>query len=222
MVWSALDKQRALAEIQQFYRSSTSSFPEPMVYELFNYILSVRFLENKIKCSCASAVRRVETVSQSVTMMIEFLTILGHNIGLAFDNAHPRPVLLDSSQHLFKHAVEVEIDVDQSVSLQTKWEHVQNALISAKDTFEKSHDLNFIISGVTDFTERRAKHGNLQVSQSRSIIEHSMFTPNSNNNIPSTLPLPYDGRFVNYFDASQREAETLIEFSLEKMYASMI
>ena len=222
MVWSALEKQKALAEIQQLYRSSALSLPEHIVYELFNYILSVQFSQNKIKCSCASASGKFDTVSQSVTMMIMFLTILGHNIGLAFGRI-PNAIL-DTSQSLFKHGV--EINVDQSVSLQVKWNLVQNALIAAKETFEKSH-LHFILSGVTDFTTRRAKHGHLKVSQNRSIIEHSMFTPNSNNNIPNSLPLPYDGRFVNYFDASQQQAETFIEFSLKvnfekdgKMYAS--
>ena len=222
MVWSALEKQKTLAEIQQLYRSSASSLPEPIVYELFNYILSVQFLQNKIKCSCASTSRKLDTVSESVTMMIMFLTILGHNISLAFGSIPS--AILDSSQFLFKHGVEIE--VDQSMSLQAKWDLVQHALIAAKETFERSH-LHFILSGVTDFTTRRAKHGHLKVAQNRGIIEHSMFTPNSNNNIPNSLPLSYDGRFVNYFDASQQQAETLIEFSLKvnfekdgKMYAS--
>lgn len=219
MVWSAFEKQKALAEIQQPYRSSASLLPD----ELFNYILSVQFLENKIKCSCASTTRNFETVSESVTMMIMFLNILGHNIGLAFGNI-PRATL-HNSQSLFKHGV--EIDVDQGISLQMKWNSVQNALIAAKETFHKSH-LNFILSGVTDFTRRRAKHGDLRVSQNRGIIGHLMLTPsNPNNKISSNLPLPYEERFVNYFDASQQQSETLIEFCLkvnfekdEKMYAS--
>lgn len=222
MVWLALGKQMALAEVQNAYRSSSSSVSETIVYDLLNYILSIQFLQTKIKCSCASTSKKIETVSESVTMMIMFLTILGHNIGLALGKV-PRSTL-DSSQHLFNHAV--EIDVDESTSLQMKWNLVQNALMETKKTFEKSH-LNFIISGVTDFTGRRAKHGHLKVSQSRSIIEISMLTPNAKNDIPSSLPLPYDGRFVNYFDASQQQAETLIEFSLKvdfeqdgKMYAS--
>lgn len=211
MNWKALDKQTILKLQQTRYRSSIS---ESNVLDIFNYIFSVHFMQKNIRCSCTHTTRKVEHIMESVDTMITFLTIFAYHLGLVFQKK-PRPIY-DTSQDLFKHGFEIELN-DESISLRTKWEYIQNALELTKNVFQNKH-LELIISGITDFTERRSG-GNLiwrKLPSTRNAVEHSMLTANERNNIPKTLPVPYDDRFVNFFNNNgQEEAETFIEFAFK-------
>lgn len=204
MNWTALEKRNILLRLQQqTYRSFL--IDKSIVLDIFSYILSVHFMQNKIRCSCAHTTRKAEYIWDSSSTMIAFLTILGYHLQLTFQ-AKARPTL--DSDILFKHGVEV--DVDESIDLQTKWENIQKALVSTKEVFQDKY-LEFILSGVTDFRKRRERNMHSRLASTRYAIETCMLTvQNEKNDIPNTLPVPYNDRFVNFF--GQEEAETFIEF----------